>query len=413
MRLLYFNYLYDLRGASIGSVIKPLKLFSGLERLGHVVRLCWLRDQPAGSELDEPAAPRRFRSPLMRRFFHDPKILYENIRFLGEERRQIDAFHPDLLVSRLDLYLFSAMRNAAGRGLPLVLEADCPAVYEARTFQPDYWHPPLLAECLERKVVRAADHIVAQSLALKKYLVSQYSVREDKIDVVSNGADIVADVPEERIRRVREQFGLQDKIVAGFIGSMSAWHGIENLLKIFSAVIPRNPSLHFFLVGQGGDARRSVERYIAEKSLAERITLQGFVPNEQIPELLAAMDIVLAPYPQMPFFYFSPVKIFEYMAAAKPVVSTRIGQIAELIRSGENGLLCDSGQWPDLAEGVIALARDPELRHRLGQQARATIAASHTWEHKARAWQEICAGVLLNHSRRQQAQSRRRTGLSS
>ncbi len=407
MRLLYFNYLYDLRGASIGSVIKPLKLFSGMERLGHAVQLCWLRDRLAGSEADAPTTSRRLRTPLLRRFFHDPKILHENIRFLREERRQINAFRPDLLVSRLDLYLFSAVRNAAGSGLPLVLEADCPAVYEARTFQPDYWHPPLLAECIERKVVRAADHIVAQSLSLKNYLVSQYSVREDKIDVVSNGADIVADVPEERIRRVREQYGLQDKIVAGFIGSMSAWHGIENLLNIFSAVIPQHPSLHFFLVGQGGDARRSVEKYIAEKSLADRITLQGFVPNERIPELLAAMDIVLAPYPQMPFFYFSPVKIFEYMAAAKPVVSTRIGQIAELIRSGENGLLCDSGQWPDLAEAVIGLARNPELRRRLGLQARATIAAAHTWEHKARAWHEICTRVLQNHSQRQQAQIKR------
>ena len=145
----------------------------------------------------------------------------------------------------------------------------------------------------------------------------------------------------------------------------------------------------------------------SEKSLADRITLQGFVPNERIPELLAAMDIVLAPYPQMPFFYFSPVKIFEYMAAAKPVVSTRIGQIAELIRSGENGLLCDSGQWPDLAEAVIGLARNPELRRRLGLQARATIAAAHTWEHKARAWHEICTRVLQNHSQRQQAQIKR------
>ncbi|HPN34341.1 MAG TPA: glycosyltransferase family 4 protein [bacterium] len=407
MRLLYFNYLYDLRGASIGSVIKPLKLFSGMERLGHTVKLCWMRDRLTESEADAPSASRRSRSPLLRRFFHDPKILYENIRFLGEERRQITAFHPDLLISRLDLYLFSAMRNAASSGLPLVLEADCPAVYEARTFQPDYWHPPLLAECIERKVVQAADHIVTQSLPLKHYLASQYGVGDDKIDVVSNGADIVADLPEERIRRVREQYGLQDKIVAGFIGSMSAWHGIENLLNIFSAVIPQHPSLHFFLVGQGGDARRSVEKYIAEKSLADRITLQGYVPNEQIPELLAVMDIVLAPYPQMPFFYFSPVKIFEYMAAAKPVVSTRIGQIAELIHSGENGLLCDSGQGPDLAEAVIALARNPEWRRRLGQQARATIAAAHTWEHKAKAWQEICSSVLQKHSRRRQAQTRR------
>lgn len=394
MHLLYFNYLYDLKGASIGSVIKPVKLFSAMQQLGHKVTMCWLRESLSEGNQDSSRSIEQRHHPLLRRFLHDPKIIYENIRFAKEESQQIKLSNSDIMVARWDQYLFSAILNAHKYRMPVILEADCPPVYEARTFQKNYWHPPLLAEKIERWTLLNADHVIAQSNELRDYIISCYKINPDKIDMISNGADIMPNVSKNKVTQVRDKYGLQNKIVVGFVGSMSAWHGVENLLNIFSAIIPSHPQIHFMLVGQGGDARRMVETYITEKSYSDRITLLGYVPNEQIPDYLAAMDIVLAPYPRLQFFYYSPVKVFEYMAAAKPVVSTRIGQISELISSGENGLLCDSGDWAEMAQAVIKLSQDSTLRQRLGQAARATIAGAHTWAHKARAWEQICAKVI-------------------
>jgi glycosyltransferase involved in cell wall biosynthesis len=100
--------------------------------------------------------------------------------------------------------------------------------------------------------------------------------------------------------------------------------------------------------------------------------------------LLASMDVAVAPYPRRSSFYFSPLKVYEYMAASRPVVASRIGQLANLIEDGVNGLLCPAGDPVTLAAALARLRREPELRARLGRAARATVLKHHTWETVAR-----------------------------
>ncbi len=99
-----------------------------------------------------------------------------------------------------------------------------------------------------------------------------------------------------------------------------------------------------------------------------------------MPGLLASMNAAVAPYPQLTQFYFSPLKVYEYMAAGLPVVASRIGQLAELIQDGVNGLLCPPGDSVALAGALYRLYSKPELSARLGQAARATVLREHTWE---------------------------------
>src|SRR5262249_55329491 len=108
--------------------------------------------------------------------------------------------------------------------------------------------------------------------------------------------------------------------------------------------------------------------------------LTGAVPPSEVPRLLAGMDAAVAPYPKLPRFYFSPLKVYEYMAAGLPVVASRLGQLEELIRHGINGLLCPPGDAAALAAALAGLRADPGLRRRLGETARATVLRQHTWE---------------------------------
>ncbi|MGQ9851849.1 MAG: glycosyltransferase, partial [Candidatus Oleimicrobiaceae bacterium] len=110
--------------------------------------------------------------------------------------------------------------------------------------------------------------------------------------------------------------------------------------------------------------------------------------------------VVVAPYPNLPFFYYSPVKIYEYMAAGRPVVSTAIGQIAEVIRDGENGCLCPPDDLTCLVSKIVQLVAKPGLRQRLGQAARQTVLDQHTWQHKAQAWSAVCQAVVQGAARR-------------
>src|SRR5262249_22669401 len=88
----------------------------------------------------------------------------------------------------------------------------------------------------------------------------------------------------------------------------------------------------------------------------------------------------VAPYPKLRQFYFSPLKVYEYMAAGTPVVASRVGQLAELIEHGVNGLLCPPGDAGALAVALEELKEDPGLGERLSREALATVLGSHTWQ---------------------------------
>jgi glycosyltransferase involved in cell wall biosynthesis len=92
----------------------------------------------------------------------------------------------------------------------------------------------------------------------------------------------------------------------------------------------------------------------------------------------------VAPYPKLGWFYFSPLKVYEYMATGLAVAASRVGQLEGVIRHRHNGLLCPPGDAPALAGALEELHADPGLRLRLGAAARETVLREHTWAAAAR-----------------------------
>jgi glycosyltransferase involved in cell wall biosynthesis len=92
------------------------------------------------------------------------------------------------------------------------------------------------------------------------------------------------------------------------------------------------------------------------------------------------MDVAVAPYPALDGFYFSPIKILEYMAAGLPVVASAIGQVKALVRHGDTGWLFEPGDAAGLAEALLHLHDEPRLRTRLGYTARTYVAGQCTWQ---------------------------------
>ena len=397
MRILYFNYLYDIRGASLGSAIKPIELFRELNKMGHTVKIHWFKDQPEQAS-KAGSSKKKIRQALKRIFapaVHDLKLLWENIPFRKIEQRLVEEHKPDLIVARLDLYLFSAILTARHNRLPIIIEADSPPVYEAVTFQKRYWRLAFIPNWLERWVLRNADYIITQSSELQRYLKDRHGLDPRRMAMVTNGADVTKFTVLNGQTLFRERFESNEGPVLGFIGSLSVWHGVEQLIEIMRRVLTINPRVCFLICGSGGRGKAALETFVMENRLEKNVLLTGYVPYEDIPRAVQAMDIVLAPYPQMPFFYYSPVKLFEYMAAGKPVVTTKIGQIAEVVRHGENGFLADPNDLDGMITAILFLIENPAERDRIGRAARKTILHHHTWKHKAIEWERICNHVLM------------------
>jgi glycosyltransferase involved in cell wall biosynthesis len=296
----------------------------------------------------------------------------------GAERTLRELFareRPDLVYERYSPFAVSGTVVAREMGIPHLLEVNSPLAREGREHRNQALSDA--AAGLELAAFRATSRIIAVSEALRDE-IREAGVPEERITVVPNGVDTKQFCPEGQVRRVTD--GAQD-IVLGFVGSLKPWHGLEILAEAFRTLAARHASLHLLVVGDG-PGRGPLEALRDE--LGDRVHLAGAVPQQEVGAYLRGIDVALAPYPPIQRFYFSPLKVLEYMAAGRAVVASAIGQVCQLVRHGESGLLVPPGDVQELVQAVSELAGNAPLRSRLGARARAVALAEHDWSARIR-----------------------------
>jgi glycosyltransferase involved in cell wall biosynthesis len=128
--------------------------------------------------------------------------------------------------------------------------------------------------------------------------------------------------------------------------------------------------------------------------LTEVVHMSGAVSHQQVPDYLRAMDLAVAPYAPDADAYFSPVKLFEYMAMALPVVAARFGQVSEVIEHERTGWLYRPGDAFELAGLIGRLAPERELRRTVGIAARERVMQEYTWRHNARRVVAVAEDII-------------------
>nr|HMQ55580.1 glycosyltransferase family 4 protein [Anaerolineae bacterium] len=257
-------------------------------------------------------------------------------------------------------------------GLAGLLEVNAPLIEEQAL------HRGLVdragAEQVARRVFGAATALLPVSRGVAGYL-EHYPEAQGKIHIVPNGID-PRRFPENLPPARPPEPGT---FTVGFVGTLKPWHGLDDLLRAFSRLQRWNPHSRLLLVGDGPQ-RAELAAEIARLGLTKAVHFTGAIAPAEVPAWLAAMDVAVAPYPDLPGFYFSPLKLYEYMAAGRPVVASQIGQISEVIKNGLNGMLCPPGNAELLAAVLEMLSTKPDLRDRLGQAARQTVLQQYTWD---------------------------------
>jgi glycosyltransferase involved in cell wall biosynthesis len=123
-----------------------------------------------------------------------------------------------------------------------------------------------------------------------------------------------------------------------------------------------------------------LQETVRARSLEDVVLFRGAVDPVEVPDLLGRMDIAVAPYSASVDPYFSPLKLFEYLAAGLPVVASEGGQLSQLILHGQTGILCPPGDPEALASALAQLRASPGVRQALGEAGRAMVLANHTWD---------------------------------
>lgn len=321
---------------------------------------------------------------------HD-HLVSEMVHLLADpefERRALpllQAFAPDLIIARHTLLSTAGPDLARALGRPCVLEVNAPLVDERRR----YWGLTLRreAEESERTTFRQADLLVAVSEGIRAYLL-RYGAPTERILVMPNGVNLASFNPGVDGSEVRSRYQLDNQLVIGFAGSLKPWHGVDQLMNAFAGIcrIPIRPdekavSPHLLIVGEGpqGETLRQLSR---ELGLQEMVTFTGAIAHAEMPAHLAAMDIAVAPYVSIDGFYFSPLKVMEYLAMGRPVVAPRLGQIPSLLQGdkGPCGLIYAPDDQHGLAAALLSLIADGGLRRRLGASAAVQARLRSSWK---------------------------------
>lgn len=219
---------------------------------------------------------------------------------------------------------------------------------------------------------------------------------EKKLHIVTWGANVQRFNPRVDAEIIRRKLSLSNNILTVlYVGSFRSWHGLEEIVAASKLVLESLPETKFLMVGSG-PLFNTISSLAMTKNLAKSFMFVGKIPYKDVPYYVAAADICLAPFCPQRYtimkeygFFFTPIKLFEYMAAGKSIVSTNVGNIRKLIDSGRTGLLVNPGDSKALAEAILVLARDRTLANKFGINARKDAVNRFSWKNHARILEKI------------------------
>ena len=279
-----------------------------------------------------------------------------------------------------------------------------PVVYEVRGFWEDTWlsrHPDSakmaaselyrLNRDLETRCMLAADLVVTLGEAMREEIVAR-GVPADKVLIVPNAVseDFLQPLPDAQ--KLRNQLGITtDEHVIGEVSTLVPHEGIGTLLEATKILKDRGIKVRALIVGDGPE-RPALQRQAADLGLAGTAIFTGRVPAAKVREFHALLDVFVVPRtPDRVCQLVTPLKPVEAMASGLCVVTSEVKALAEIIKPDVTGALTIPEDPVALADSLELLICSPDIRRKLGDNAREWVARDRTWAHNAERYRDAYA----------------------
>jgi glycosyltransferase involved in cell wall biosynthesis len=248
-------------------------------------------------------------------------------------------------------------------------------------------------EWLEKRMYRSADWIVAVGNGYRDNVVSKAPVA-DRISVIYNGVDGRLFQPAGRDTGFLERYGLQDRFVCAYVGTIGMAHGLEVVLDAAERLrAAGRRDIGFLLVGDGA-RRQGLEEECAARGLQEWVRFTGRLDKAEMPQVLASSDCLLVHLRPCDLFEtVIPSKIFEAMAMQRPILMGVRGESAEIVRAAGSGLEMQPGDADSLVSGLTRLTADRALYQQLCDAGRAFVLNQFSRDAFARRYLELLERV--------------------
>ncbi|MEE1877678.1 glycosyltransferase family 4 protein [Altererythrobacter litoralis] len=283
-------------------------------------------------------------------------------------------------VAKPDIILCSHTPLTVGlTGIRLKKHFGVPFVFEVRDLWPDALinigalRNPLaiwFLRRMERRAYDGADHIVALSPGMKLGVCRQ-GVAEEKVSVIPNSSDLELFHPDIDGSEHRERLGLRGKFTAIYFGAMGLANGLDYALEAANILKRRErDDIVLVLHGEGG-MKSDLKARAAHANLTNVIFSDSLPSKQEVSRVVASCDVCMTIYKATKEVTWSPNKMFDALAAGKPVL-INVGQwLGETIEENGCGISCSPEDPTDLADALEKLSADPHLRARMGRNSRA------------------------------------------
>lgn len=306
-------------------------------------------------------------------------------------KRSIFSFAKkiDLLLIMIDgvfdLEKFSIISLLRSKKIPLVWYIHAP-VEELLLFSNHKRELYIKMDVLKRKILsKLVDAAICVSEEIQRYASQDLGIENSYL--VPNGADPQIFDPSKTEGGVLDKFSDYFKVV-WIGGGYWPWQGLDLIVKLAERVRKIDNKVLFIVMTD--------ESWYNIPTLDNLLVLRG-VNHKEVPRYLKSADACLCLY-NFPNcwqydFYNSPMKLFEYMAMAKPVIASGLGQIRKVIKDGDNGLLVDNS-LSDLLKKLLFLKKHPSLSKQIGIRARKTVIDYYNWSRVAKEIEDILIQVV-------------------
>lgn len=315
--------------------------------------------------------------------------------------RMIGKLKPDfLIVNRANVdTAYPVLLNHLLRGIPLIYDWD--DIEGLHGFCSSHRSPlayQLFYTANETSFGRLANVTVIASKFLQDFC-RDIGVSDDRIFYAPTVADTEMFNPGVDGLKIRKRYQLEGKKVLLYLGNLLSGNGVrvENVIHA-AAILKKNiPDLRILLLGDGDLVVKEgkdgfLVRLVNELNLGENVIFTGGVPYNQVPDYIAASDLCLALFPvNVITLAKSPLKVYEYMAAGKPVVARAVGECARCIKDGKTGFLVYSDDPIEYARVIGSALENENLLKQVGGSARREVENIFSWKHSARTLLEASA----------------------
>jgi glycosyltransferase involved in cell wall biosynthesis len=242
-----------------------------------------------------------------------------------------------------------------------------------------------------KKALGFSDKVIAVTPGIKANLEKGYNIPGEKIVVVSNGANTLLFRPLEQ-ETCRRELGLDLKIpFVCFVGNLAPWQGVEYLIKAAPHILSTSPECHFLIIGDGA-MKNDLIKLSWELGVEDRFIFTGVIAYDRVPLYINASNICTAPFifARNAKIGLSPLKLYEYMACGKPVVASNISGVSDILEASGGGIPVLPENPGALAEGILKLLENPDLKMKLGSKGLSYVTENYSWYSVAKKVNEVC-----------------------